>query len=119
VLLQVMNERTWDGVFGRRPGRSAIDAHPTQRHRPDPNDEQHVESIKYWIKYADFYQMPHIRYYDSVEDLVMQLTTVKHSELLGISQQMAEFNAKAKLDLVENWSEILRNIAAISPNRPH
>ena len=72
----VMTERTWDGTYGGRPKKSSIPAHPSQVGTPDPNDEQTYDAIKYWIKFADYYQMPQVIYYDSVKHLVQKLETI-------------------------------------------
>ena len=116
---QVMNERTWDGVYGRRPAKSSIAAHSSQRHLPDPNNEQNRDAIRYWINFADFYQLPHITYYNSTDDLVRLLSTATQADLRRTSDLMRLYNQVAKTELVEQWKEILRNIAKRSPNSPH
>lgn len=114
-----MNERTWDGVHGMKPSGSAIAAHPSQRHQPDPNNEQNSTAIRHWIRYSDFYEMPHITYYDSVPDLVRKLESMTSAELMLISERMKEFNVRAKTDLIRQWRTILENIAKRSANSPH
>jgi len=116
---QVMCERTWDGVDGKRPMQSSIPAHPSQRHLPDPNDEQDRDAIKYWIKLSDFYQLPHIQHYDSVDDLVNKLNTISMTTLKEISQRMNSFNVQLKDELISKWKTILKKITESSPNRPH
>jgi hypothetical protein len=107
----VMNERTWDGVSGRRPSRSTLDAHPSQRHIPDPNNEQSKEAIRYWIKFADFYQMPNITYFNSVGDLVHMLSKITSQQLMAISEAMKVYNRNVKIELIEKWKKLLRLIA--------
>jgi hypothetical protein len=111
-----MNERTWAAVFGQRPSKSVIAPHPRQTHRPDPNDEHNVEAIRHWIAFSDFYQMPHIEYYNSTDQLVQRLETVTSAELAETSKRMKEYNSKSKTDLIERWKEILQTIALYSPN---
>lgn len=117
--MQVVRERTWDGVSGKRPSQSAIDAHPSQRHLPDPNDEQRRHAIEYWMKFADFYQWPHIEYYESVDELVVKLNGMTQSKLMEISKKMNEHNMQVKQDIINKWKEILLQIASDSPNKPH
>jgi hypothetical protein len=114
-----MNERTWDGVFGESPSKSAIAPHPSQRHLPDPNDEQHRDAIRYWIQFSDFYQMPHITYYNSSDDLVGLLENLTPAYLKKISELMRQYNSKVKMELINQWKDILRRIAKYSPNAPH
>jgi len=118
-LLQVMNERTWSGVHGGRPSKSSIGAHESQTNIPDPNNEQNKDAIRYWIKFADFYQMPHITYFDSVGDLLAKLSKVTTAELNEISARMKAYNAVALKELLGKWREILTLIAKTSTNMPH
>jgi len=117
--LQVMSERTWDGAYGGRPSKSSIKAHESQANTPDPNNEKDKAAILYWIKFADFYQMPHITYFDSVTDLVDKLAKVTHAELLQISAKMKEYNAAVLQELLGKWKKILKMIAQTSVNAPH
>jgi hypothetical protein len=114
-----MNERTWDGVNGKKPSGSAIAAHPSLRHLPDPNNEQNRTAIRHWIRYSDFYEMPHITYYDSVPDLVRRLELLTPADLMLISERMKEFNVRAKSELLKQWRRIMENIAKRSANSPH
>ena len=114
-----MNERTWDGVYGKKPSRSAIAAHPSQSHLPDPNNEQNRTAIQHWIRYADFYEMPYITYYSSIPDLVRKLGTLTRANLAQISEQMKAYNVRAKKDLLDTWMAILKNVAEHSVNNPH
>lgn len=106
-----MNERTWDGVYCKRPSKSAIDADETQAHIPDPNNERDKDAIRYWIKFSDFYHMPHITFFDSVSDLVDKLGRITLSELKGISDRMKEKNVLAHKELLSKWRTILKMIA--------
>jgi len=119
LLIQVLNERTWTGVHGGRPSKSSIEAHESQANVPDPNNEKNIDAIRYWIKFADFYQMPHITYFDSVGDLIDKLGKITSEELQQISQNMKKHNAAALTDLLEKWRKILTNIAKTSANAPH
>lgn len=115
----IMNERTWKGVFGGKPDKSDISAHSSQIAFPDPNNEQDEKAILHWIEFSDFYQFPHILYYDSIPDLVKKLQNVELAELLKVSNQMKEYNLKAKTELLEKWKDILLRVAEHSVNKPH
>jgi len=119
LSLQVMNERTWDGTYGGHPSKSSVKAHESQANIPDPNNEKDKDAIRYWIKFADFYQMPHITYFDSVSGLVDKLDKMTRTELLQISARMKEYNAVALQELLGKWQKILKMIAGTSINAPH
>ena len=118
-LLQVMNERTWSGVHGGRPSKSSIGAHESQTNIPDPNNEQNKDAIRYWIKFADFYQMPHITYFDSVSDLIDILGKITPTKLQQVSARMKEYNTVDYRKLLAKWRTILAMIARNSINAPH
>lgn len=65
-----MPERTWEGAFGRRSSNSSIPADPTVTIPYDPNNDNDEASLKYWLKFSDFYVWPHIHTFDSWSDLV-------------------------------------------------
>jgi len=114
-----MSERTWDGAYGGYPSKSVISAHESQANVPDPNNEKDKDAIRYWIKFADFYQLPHITYFDSVCDLVDKLDKMTHAELLQISAKMKKYNAMTLRELLGKWQKILKMIAKTSVNGPH
>ena len=101
----VMSERTWYGaIHGKKANASTI---PGVMDIPDPNNDSDLEAIKYWIKYADFYQWPHITYYESAQDLIIK---IQKANLKDISEKMKLFNKKAKDELVVKWNTILNRI---------
>jgi len=110
----LMVERTCDGIQGGRPNGSSIPPHPSQRQTPDPNNEHSYDAIKYWIKFADYYQVPHVIYYDSVKDLVHKLETVTQAELSHISSLMKAYNLVAREKLMTQWRSILTAVAVYS-----
>ena len=70
-----MSERTWDLVRnkGRPSKHSALPQAPGGAYDFDPNDEFDERAIRWWIQFADFYEWPHIRTFDSFDDLLRQL----------------------------------------------
>ena len=101
----IMNERTWDGVFGKKPKGSNMKAHPNQKDVPDPNSETNRTAIDYWLNYADFYMFPYITYFDSHRDLV---TKMESANLHQISRNMAKYNSAFKKRLLTQWKAILK-----------
>ncbi|CAF3319299.1 unnamed protein product [Rotaria sp. Silwood1] len=60
---------------------------------PDPNNEYDYSAIRYWLKFADFYQWPHITYFNSTDDLTLKLI---NTNLTFISEQMSIYNNQKK-----------------------
>ena len=103
---RVMSERTWDLVRKKRPTRgSPLPRAPGASHRHDPNDEFDIKAIAFWIKYADFYEWPHISTFSSFDDLVRQLTS-SDLDLRGISQRVIAYNEEMVRDLKGEWRAI-------------
>jgi len=98
--------------------RVPIRPHATQRHLPNPRDDRNARAMRYWLRYADYYTLPHIVYFDSVEHLAELLERLTTEDLRAISEQMRTYNAKVKVGLLSSWREILQNVAKYSPNRP-
>ena len=104
-----LSNRTCGGLkAGKRSTTSSIPGTIHMDGIPDPNDDTDIFAIKYWLQYADFYQWPHITYYESAGDLVQKLRSVNLKE---ISKKMKRFNKKAKKELLYSWSSILETIA--------
>ncbi len=104
---RVANERTWDGISGNIKNASRIRGVLASQ-MPDPNNEFNREAIRYWFQFADFYQWPHITYYDSIDDLAIKLTT---TNLAAVSEKMKIYNEDVKKDLHEKWRQIVDRIA--------
>lgn len=102
---RVLSERTWDLVRKKRPtaGSPLPRAPNYDSAAPDPNNELDRAAIKYWVKYADFYEWPHVQTFNSFDDLVAQL---KVADLAAISRLIAAQNARMKRDLVDDWRRI-------------
>lgn len=69
---RILRERTWDGVlYGHFGNASRLPCHPSSKGRYpyDPNNEQDESAIHFWLKFADFYVLPHIQQFESFEDL--------------------------------------------------
>eukprot|EP00823_Brevimastigomonas_motovehiculus_P006945 TRINITY_DN596_c0_g1_i1.p1 TRINITY_DN596_c0_g1~~TRINITY_DN596_c0_g1_i1.p1 ORF type:complete len:570 (+),score=128.39 TRINITY_DN596_c0_g1_i1:42-1751(+) len=110
----VLSERTWDDVFGHPSSHSAIGQHPDNagRYPYDPNDEFSYDAIYYWLQYSDFYVWPYITLYDSPEHLVQLLRTVNLRE---INIKQTEYNEKYKVELMQQWKNIIYRLFKLSP----
>ena len=101
-----VNEKSWDQTYtGTLPSRSHIDG--IFKHIPDPNNDRNQTSIRYWLNFSDFYQWPHITYFDSTDDLIDKLT---RTDFRSISKRMKEYNKQLGDSLIHKWKSILENI---------
>jgi hypothetical protein len=108
----VVFDRTWDkALTGHGKNQSAIPAFDENSTIPDPNNEFDYSSIHYWLKYADFYQWPHIIYFHSIDDLVLKLI---QTNLTSVSQQMSTYNQKRREEILVKWNRILDRISTSS-----
>ena len=94
---------------------ASIPRHPSQENIPDPHNKTHIDAIRYWLRFSDFYQWPHITYFYSMEDLVHKLNTL---DLMQISQRMRVYNGHLEALLSLKWKGILSQLASYSPNAP-
>ncbi|UJR08081.1 hypothetical protein I4U23_012358 [Adineta vaga] len=105
-----VNEKTWDQVlYGVKPHRSHIDGILTNV--PDPNNDRNESSIRYWLKFSDFYQWPHIIYFESIDDLIQKLSS---TDFDMISKKMKKYNEKVRRNLLKKWKNILQKIKRYS-----
>lgn len=101
----VLKEVSWNNYFDQNSS-SYIECNCEQ----DPNNYESLESMEYWINYADFYDetwMPHITYFDSFDELNY---LVDKLDTDTISKKMKEFNKIRKNKIHSMWSSILEKI---------
>jgi hypothetical protein len=111
----LLSERTWERtITGRVPANSSVPRHPSYPAAPDPNDDTSAEALRYWLRFADFYVLPHVQYFDSFDDLVVQ---IEACDLMGVSLKMQEENKRRINRTVEQWREILKRVV-VSPVTP-
>ncbi len=72
----------------------------------DPNDINDKRLIETAIEFSDFYNFPHIIYFDSIEDLSIKLDL----DFILISKKMEEFNLHKKSDVYNKWNCIIKKI---------
>lgn len=114
----VLKEKSWEGMRSPNnpPCNSTIPPHPTQMDVPNPNDECSKSSIEHWLKFADFYNWPHIILYESFDDLISKMESTNYEE---VSSKMASHNKEAKKDIVQRWKEVLKTVATYSDHHPN
>ncbi|CAF1242235.1 unnamed protein product [Adineta steineri] len=103
---RVIDERTWDGVF-RQHKNSSIISGVLNSYIPDPNNEFDRNAIRYWLQFSDFYQWPHITYYNSIDDLSKKLI---NTNLNQVSQNMKAYNKHLIKTVLKQWRDILQRI---------
>jgi len=95
-----------------------MEPHRSQRRVPSPVDDDDKDAMHYWFQFADYYRLPHVTYFDSVEHLVQVLGRLTDVDLLSISDRMKRHNAKVKGELLKTWRTVLLNVARRSGNVP-
>jgi hypothetical protein len=106
----LVNEKTWDQTLtGIMPGGSNIKGVLTDV--PDPNNDKNYTAIRYWLNFSDFYQWPHIIYYESTDDLIQKLDT---TDFWMVSRKMKKYNKQFSKNLLNKWKQILDNIKRYS-----
>ncbi|KAL7526896.1 hypothetical protein ACHAWF_001960 [Thalassiosira exigua] len=109
----MLNEISWNCVHGNCKDPSAFPPHPASPHLAfDPNDVTNETSLAYWLGFADFYQVPHITYFESWDGLFVK---VHSTDLLKIHKKMMSFNKEQVQALRADWADILTRALGKSP----
>ena len=66
-----------------------------------------AESEMYWMQFSDFYDWPHIQYFDDYQHLKHILL---HTNFTLIRDQMKEELSLRKKQITQKWCEIIHNI---------
>ena len=84
-------------------------AHPNSTHPYSPNLQENVdkESEYYWLQFADFFQWPHITYFDDFRDLEKKL---EEADFDKIHKAMIEENKRREKVLLNNWCKVFNKI---------
>ena len=121
----------------QRHGRSKLDAHPAYNgsarvdalppfgtNNPnillDPNNELDPRALRYWLSLSDFYTIPHVVHFNSIEDLVNILEAMLKEplRLQAISKSMQLENRNRLKSLLRYWRRRLLDIKEHSPHKP-
>ena len=105
----IMDELSWNCVLSSCNKSSLIPAHPSSPHNLDPNDVLDPVTLRYWLKFADFYQWPGIVYFRDWEDLVEK---AMNTDLVEISAIMREYKRDETQKTLKMWQNILRPLLA-------
>lgn len=76
----------------------------------DPNQYDNIDAVRHWLQYADYYDrewMPHITYFDSIDQLNEQVRTVNLKE---ITEKMVVANVKRKQRVYDMWENMLARL---------
>jgi hypothetical protein len=99
----------WDRtVCVERSGRNPIAQadsslrHPNTHHPYSPEDES-LPARRYWIRFADYFQWPHVRTFSSFADLVAQL---EDAPFHRIHAAMLAHNLKRRAAQQEGWRTV-------------
>ena len=74
---------------------------------PNVDMAEDAEAEMYWMQYADFYDWPHIQYFDNYFDLKEKL---KSANLKKIHQDMMEEVELRKIQVTREWCDITNRI---------
>lgn len=86
----------------------------------DPNNDFDESAIHYWLSLCDFYTLPHVVLFNSVEQLVDVLEKMwrEPARLHAIHDAMRATNRERLKSLLRYWRRRLINIAEYSPHKP-
>lgn len=106
MLLEISWFTTWGGA---RPKTGPIHRHKcASEFKFDPtNQDPNSLDFQHWLTYADFYQWPHIIYFDSWEELANKINTVDLDE---VSEKMRLENLKIKHSLQDQYMAIFNKM---------
>ena len=80
--------------------------HPTSLHPYSPDKQASVdpEAEYYWLQFSDFYEWPHITYFDSYDQLEEILDNMNFS---AIHDKMLDENKRRERVLKYNWCKVI------------
>jgi hypothetical protein len=116
LKFNIMNELSWNCVYGKCQDSSSIPAHNDSHHPFDPNNITSPESMAYWIKFADFYQYPFIIYFDSWNDIIEKLN---FHDLHNVSSLMKAFNVKDEELIGKKWNTVISKVTSFNLHKVH
>ena len=62
------------------------------------------ESEMYWLQFSDFYDWPHVQYFDSIVDLDLKLSNTNFKEISGKMKEALEIR---RSETLKKWCEII------------
>ena len=82
-------------------------AHANSNHPYSPNTDSDQEALYYWIQFADYFQWPHITYFDDSKDLERKLGEADFNKIHNL---MVEEVESWKVKLLYNWNKATQRI---------
>jgi len=109
VKYRIMSELSWDMVFnkGRGKGGSVLPKATNVHYEYDPNNVLSEDAVEYWVKWADFYQWPHITVYEDFDDLTRK---VKEADLMGTTGKMKVENENFRTRIMDDWRRVFHRM---------
>ena len=104
---KIMNKRTILGYCSNNKTTiTAMKPDPKSTHPYNPNVEG-GEDESYWLQFSDFYQWPHITYFDSMLDLERKLQS---ADFNTIHKHMLEEVQRTRNELSDIWCRTLKSV---------
>ena len=99
-------DRTARGSYYCKTFPEVGERHPTSLHPYSPDKQASVdpEAEYYWVQFSDFYEWPHITYFDSYDQLEEILDNMNFST---IHEKMVEENKRRERVLKYNWCKVI------------
>ena len=88
-------------------GGSLIDDSYEESGIPDPNMYT-KNTLMYWLKHLEYYNLPGVQYFDSIENLLTLLTV--NTSYDNVSETMEKHNQKIKKDVELSWKDTIKKI---------
>lgn len=74
---------------------------------PDPNEYDDLESLRWWMRYWDVYNLPEIIEFNSLQDLKHKLVT---TDFKAVSERMKAVNSNRKQDAYYRWKKFIEGV---------
>lgn len=83
----------------------------------DPNEHNNYRVVRHWLSFADYYTMPHVVHFESMEHLVdvLQQMWQQPFRLQAIHEAMRQSNRERLKALLRYWRRRLLQIAELLP----
>ena len=87
---------------------SLVPKHPSVAHAYNPSAEFEYspEAEMYWLQFSDFYEDPHIQFFDDINDMASKLEQL---DLNSIHEAMELETEVKNIDMSSKWCEIIQN----------
>ena len=86
-----------------------VKQHPNIGHPYNPNYtfQKDPDAEMYWLQFADFFEWPHVQYFDDTEDLVEKIKT---ADLKQIHENMKKESKILSFTRFDEWCKIISNM---------